>query len=153
MGDEGKGPVRILIADDHELLRSGLRHLLETNPNFVVISEASDGAQTLAKARRLKPDVLLLDLSMPNVSGLEVLRELGKSENLRTILLTAAIEKSQMDEAVGLGARGVILKSSLTKHIFQAVHAVVAGDIWLVNKATKEPTAQKKSTKHHGNTK
>lgn len=145
--------VRIIIADDHELLRVGLRRLLETQPNFIVTCEAADSNQTIARTRRLKPDILLLDLAMPKRSGLEVLRDLGKLESVRIILLTAAIEKHQADEALELGARGIILKGSLTVSLFQAIDSVLAGDIWLLDKATKNRPIQQKTKTHHGKTK
>jgi DNA-binding NarL/FixJ family response regulator len=149
---EHQSPIRIIIADDHELLRTGLRCLLETKSNFAVISEAADGIRALTETRRLKPDVLLLDLSMPNGSGLDVLKELGKSEHPRIIVLTAAIGKRETDEVLGLGAAGVVLKGALTAQLFQAIDTVVAGDIWSFNKAIKRKPAEKKATKRHGRT-
>src|SRR5947207_12198526 len=127
MVDGQESTVRILIADDHELLRAGLRRLLETRPNFAVISEAANGAKTLAKARRLKPDIILLDLAMPKMSGLDVLKQLGKPAASRVIVLAATIEKRQMNEAIALGAHGILLKSSLTTHLFEAIKTVTEG--------------------------
>ena len=149
----GKSTIHILIADDHQLLREGLRRLLETNPNFVVISEAVDGSQAIAKARRLKPDIILLDLSMPKVSGLDVLKELGKSQHSRIIVLAAAIEKRQMDQAIEYGARGIVLKASLTARLFQAIETVAAGEFWLLDKPMKKPVASKTVSKHQGHRK
>jgi len=109
-------PVRILLADDHPIFRDGLRRLLETEPGFRVIGEASDGAEAVKLARKLNPDILLLDLAMPNHPGLEAVRELGSGAPLlRIILLTAAIEKEQIVEALQFGARGVVLKESATQ--------------------------------------
>ena len=125
-------PVRILLADDHPIFRDGLRRLLETEPGFHVVGEASDGAEAVAMARKLKPDLLLLDLAMPRHPGLEAVRELGSSGTAtRILLLTAAVEKEQIVEALQLGARGVVLKESATQLLLNSIHAVMAGHYWV----------------------
>ena len=125
-------PVRILLADDHPIFRDGLRRLLEAEPGFHVVGEASDGAEAVAMARKLKPDLLLLDLAMPRHPGLEAVRELGNSENpTRILLLTAAVEKDQIVEALQLGARGVVLKESATELLLNSIRAVMAGQYWV----------------------
>jgi two-component system nitrate/nitrite response regulator NarL len=125
-------PVRILIADDHPIFRDGLRRLLETEPGFRVIGEASDGAEAIKLARKLNPDILLLDLAMPNHPGLEAVRELGSGAPLlRIILLTAAIEKEQIVEALQFGARGVVLKESATQLLMNSIRAVMNGQYWV----------------------
>jgi DNA-binding NarL/FixJ family response regulator len=87
-------PIRIVIADDHHLVREGLRRLLEQQTEFTVVGEAANGLEALEQVKALTPDVLLLDLAMPRMNGLEVLRELGDAvEQVRTILLTASIEE------------------------------------------------------------
>ena len=116
--------VRLVIADDHPIFRDGLRRLLEAEAEMKVIGEASDGAEAVKLARQLKPDILLLDLAMPRHPGLEALRELSMPANatpVRVILLTAAAEKSQIVEALQLGARGVVLKDSATQLLLKAV--------------------------------
>src|ERR1700690_818875 len=93
--------VRIVLADDHPLYRVGLLRLLEAEPDWKVLGEASDGAEAVKMARQLKPDILLLDLAMPKHPGLEALRDLSMPANaapVRVILLTAAAEKSQLVE-------------------------------------------------------
>jgi two-component system nitrate/nitrite response regulator NarL len=127
-------PIRIVIADDHPIFRDGLRRLLESESDLKVLGEASDGAEAVKLARQLKPDILLLDLSMPRHPGLEALRELGTtpgSSPVRVILLTAAVEKSQIVEALQLGARGVVLKDSATQLLLKAIHTVMAGEYWV----------------------
>ena len=126
--------VRIVIADDHPIFRDGLRRLLEAEPGLTVLGEASDGAEAVRLARQLKPDILLLDLSMPKHPGLEALRELSSgasSSPVRVILLTAAAEKSQIVEALQLGARGVVLKDSATQLLLKAIHTVMSGEYWV----------------------
>lgn len=129
-------PVRIVIADDHPIFRDGLRRLLEAEPDLKVLGEASDGAEAVRLARQIKPDILLLDLAMPKHPGLEALRDLSTGANsgstpVRVILLTAAAEKSQIVEALQLGARGVVLKDSATQLLLKAIHTVMSGEYWV----------------------
>lgn len=126
-------PIRLAIADDHPIFRDGLRRLLEAEPDLKVVGEARDGAEAVKLVRELKPDILLLDLAMPKHPGLEALHELstGGPKALRVILLTAAAEKSQIVEALQLGARGVVLKDSATAVLLQAIHKIMAGEYWV----------------------
>jgi len=126
--------VRILIADDHPIFRDGLRRLLEAEEGLKVLGEAADGAEAVKLARQLKPDILLLDLAMPKHPGLEALRDLSVAPGaspVRVILLTAAAEKSQIVEALQLGARGVVLKDSATQLLLKAIHTVMSGEYWV----------------------
>src|SRR6202044_4015565 len=123
--------VRLVIADDHPIFRHGLRRLLEAEADLKVIGEASDGAEAVKLAKQLKPDILLLDLSMRKHPGLEALRDLSMPANqtpVRVILLTAAAEKSQIVEALQLGARGVVLKDSATQLLLKAIQTVMSGE-------------------------
>ena len=132
--DKRSQPVRIVIADDHPIFRDGLRRLLEAEPDLKVIGEASDGAEAVKMARQLKPDILLLDLAMPRMPGLEALREMSSgatASSVRVILLTAAAEKKQIVEALQLGARGVVLKDSATQLLLKSIHTVMAGEYWV----------------------
>ena len=125
-------PIRILIADDHAIFRDGLRRLLATQEDFQVIAEASDGKEAFTLATELKPDVLLLDLAMPRVPGMEVLRELAHQETaVRTILLTAAIQPFAVTSALQLGARGIVLKASPPELLLKSIRAVHEGQFWV----------------------
>jgi DNA-binding NarL/FixJ family response regulator len=118
--------IRILIADDHLLFRDGLRKLLESEPGFSVVGEAADGLETIEIARRLEPDVLLLDLAMPRMNGLDSLTTLDTTRT-RVILLTAALNDSELLKAIQLGARGVVLKEAATRSLLDAIRRVLDG--------------------------
>ena len=125
-------PIRLLIADDHAIFRDGLRRLLATQDDFQVIAEASDGKEAIALATELRPDVLLLDLAMPRVPGMEVLRELGRMDlPVRTILLTAAIQPFAVTSALQLGARGIVLKASPPELLLKSIRSVHEGQFWV----------------------
>jgi two-component system nitrate/nitrite response regulator NarL len=125
-------PIRIVIADDHAIFRDGLRRLLATQEDFVVVAEASDGKEAIALATELRPDILLLDLAMPRVPGMEVLRELAHQEiSVRTILLTAGIQPFAVTSALQLGARGIVLKASPPELLLKSIRAVYEGQFWV----------------------
>lgn len=126
------GHVRIVIADDHPLFRDGLRRLLQAEPGFEVVGEASDGEALLSLVKQIRPDIILLDLAMPRQDGMEVLRELAASDlPVRTLLLTASIDKAQIVRALKLGAYGVILKESTTQRLYDGIRCVMAGQYWV----------------------
>jgi two-component system, NarL family, nitrate/nitrite response regulator NarL len=127
-----RNDVSIVIADDHPIFRAGLRALIQSERGFALASEAVDGEQAIAVARKLKPDILLLDLAMPKISGIEVLRQLSVlSLATRCILLTAQIDDVQITDALKFGARGVILKDTATQLLIKSIHCVVAGEFWV----------------------
>jgi len=131
MNSDGQ-EVKILLADDHPIFRDGLKRLLEAEPGFKVIGEASNGVEAVRLVKQMRPELLLLDLSMPQQTGIEAIRELGSlGASVRIILLTAAAEKSQIVEALQLGARGVVLKDSATQLLIQAIRTVMGGEYWV----------------------
>jgi DNA-binding NarL/FixJ family response regulator len=128
------GPIRILIADDHPLVRDGLGTLLATQPDFIVVGTATGGGEALRLVAELEPDVLLLDVSMPGISGLEVMRELksrGAGLGCKTILLTAAIDRNDVTCALKHGARGVVLKNSPMELVYKSIRKVHEGELWV----------------------
>ena len=120
--------IRILVADDHPMLREGLVAVLNTQPDFEIVGEASDGSEVVRLAARLKPDVILLDLEMPNMDGVAALEKLrnGSSE-ARIIIFTAYDTDERILSALRAGARGYLLKGASRKEIFDAIRTVHAG--------------------------
>jgi DNA-binding NarL/FixJ family response regulator len=122
----------IVISYDHALFREGLRKLLEAEPGMRIVGEAVDGEETVRVVGQLKPHVLLLDLSLPKLNGLEVLGELSKlGLQTRTIMLTAAIEREQVVEALQLGVRGIVLKHSALQLLLKSIRCVNEGQYWI----------------------
>ena len=144
VGDAAGRPVRVVLADDESLFRACLRQLLavpapvlkdvygvDVGHGFEVVGEAGSGAETVQVVQAVRPDLLLLDLIMPRMSGLEALRELAARDTLRTILLAGTIERTDLLTAVQLGVRGLVLKDSTTELLFEAIVCVLAGQYWL----------------------
>ncbi len=124
--------IRILIADDHPVVRIGLRNMLLADPQMKVVAEAKDGWKRCTWCARSRPDILLLDLAMPKMPGMEALRELtGDNGGTRTIVLSGNVDKRQILEALQLGARGVVLKDAVVAHLSACVRAVMQGQYWL----------------------
>jgi DNA-binding NarL/FixJ family response regulator len=120
--------IRILVADDHPMLREGLVAVLSTQPDFDVIGEASDGSEVVWLAERLHPDVILLDLEMPNADGVAALERLRDADaRTRTIVFTAYDTDERILGALRAGARGYLLKGASRKEIFDAVRTVHSG--------------------------
>lgn len=124
--------VRILVADDHPIFRDGLRRLLEAEPDLSVVAQAVDAAEAIQLTQQVQPDILLLDVAMPKVSGIEALETLVELPNPPgVILLTAAIDRGDIVKALQLGARGVVLKESATAVLLKAIRVVMEGGYWV----------------------
>ncbi|HXM22136.1 MAG TPA: response regulator transcription factor [Terriglobales bacterium] len=117
--------VRILVADDHPVVRHGLRTLLGGHPEWEIVDEAADGLEAVAKADRLKPDVVVLDITMPKMSGLEACRIIRRTTPASEILIVTQHDSPQMmREALEAGARGYVVKSNAARDLLAAVEAV-----------------------------
>ena len=128
----------MLLADDHKLLRSGLKLLLQRNPDMLVVGETADGEQTIQLFEQLQPDILLLDLSMPNMNGIECLKEIkSRYPQAKVIALTMHEDESYIKRAMQAGASAYVHKSAADTDLFKAIEAVEAGGIYLSQQDSK----------------
>ncbi len=124
--------IRVIIADDHTLIRQGIMQLLEFDEDIVIVGQAKDGIECLSLINRVEADVLLLDINMPNKNGIEVLEALkGKRKKLRTLVLTIHNETEYLLKAVDIGVNGYILKDSGFDELRNAIHVVYNGDTYI----------------------
>lgn len=124
--------IRIVVADDHPVVRFGVKNMLERDPGIEVVGEAEDGDDAITQTLELEPDILLLDLMMPRLPGLEAMRAImSKSPRVKILLLTSTISTQQIIEALQIGARGIVLKDSVAADLAKALRAVISGDYWI----------------------
>ena len=124
--------IRIVVADDHPVVRFGVKNMLMNEPGFEVAGEAEDGDDAITQTLELEPDILLLDLAMPRLPGLEAMRAImTKSPRVKIVLLTSTISTQQIIEALQIGARGIVLRDSVAGDLGSALRAVVQGDYWI----------------------
>ena len=129
--------MRILIADDHPIVREGLRKLLSLEDDVEIVGEAADGEATVSMVERLDPDIVLLDLRMPGMDGfgaLQRMQRLGKKT--RVIVLTASEDRNEFVQAMKLGCSGIVLKQTASDLIIKSIRKVFAGEIWLDSNTT-----------------
>ncbi|MGA3241960.1 MAG: response regulator transcription factor [Bryobacteraceae bacterium] len=131
-------PIRILIADDHAIIRGGLRALLASEPGFEIVAEAGDGRQAVELAERELPNVAILDISMPILNGLEAARQISsKLQEIQLVMLTVHADECYLLNALKAGARGYVLKSSSEFEIVEAVRAVAQGKAYFSPKVSR----------------
>jgi DNA-binding NarL/FixJ family response regulator len=131
-------PVRIVVADDHEVVRAGFAALLDTQPDFAVLGTASDGAEAVQMSRALCPDVILMDVRMPGTDGIEATRQLtAATSGPRVIILTTFDLDEYVYDALCAGASGFLLKDVTAERLFDAVRVVAAGEALLAPTVTR----------------
>ncbi len=131
-------PVRIVVADDHQVVRTGFAALLDTQPDFTVLGTASDGAEAVRMSRELRPDIVLMDVRMPGTDGIEATRQLtGKVDSPRIIILTTFDLDEYVYDALRAGASGFLLKDVTAERLFDAVRVVAAGEALLAPAVTR----------------
>lgn len=122
---------RVLIVDDHLVVREGLKLLIETNDNYTIIGEAENGKKAVYLTDELKPDIILMDLYMPEMSGLEAIKQIKEKHNLPIIILTTYNEDHLMIEGIELGAKGYLLKDTSSETLFHTMDAALRGEVLL----------------------
>ncbi len=136
-GQGANTPVRVLIADDHPIVREGLRRLLSLEDDVEVVGEAGDGEATVSMVEKLDPDVVLLDLRMPGMDGFATLQRMQRlGRKTRVIVLTASEDKNEFVQAMKLGCSGIVLKQTAADLIVKSIRKVHAGEIWLDSHTT-----------------
>jgi DNA-binding NarL/FixJ family response regulator len=134
--------IRILLADDHALVRAGLRAILQEIPEVEVVADVSDGRAALRSIEELKPDLALLDISMPGLNGLEVAAKMGRDRRrTRVIILSMHVDDEYIRRALAAGAAGYLLKNSDRSELEMAVRAAARGDTWLTPEVSKRIAA------------
>ena len=124
--------VRIVLADDHQMFREALRRLLDEERDLVVVGEAGDGEEAVALTLQHEPDILLLDVAMPNANGMQVLEQIAAaSKSTRIIMVTGAVEEQELRQALQLGARGFVLKESGAMQLLESIRVVYSGDYFV----------------------
>jgi DNA-binding NarL/FixJ family response regulator len=130
--------LRILIADDHEVVRRGLCALLQTHEGWEVCGEAADGREAVEKAKQLKPDIVILDIGMPNLNGLAATRQLADFDpNYKIIVLTITDSDHVIREALNAGARGFVLKSDAVRDLVAAIEALQRGQMFFTSRVNE----------------
>jgi DNA-binding NarL/FixJ family response regulator len=129
--------IRIALADDHPIFRDGLCRLLSLEEDFIVVAQANDGLQVLEVLRQYEPDILLLDLNMPGLSGLATLQRVQAAHTkTRVILLTASDNQNEFVDALKLGSCGIVQKQTATELLVDSIRRVHAGELWMDSRTT-----------------
>jgi len=124
--------IKLMLVDDHDVIRTGLRSYLETQPGFAVIAEANTGLQALEKARDVKPDIVLMDITMPDMDGMEATQKLKKLyPDCQILVLTVHADKQYFMKMLSVGASGYITKQAAADELVSAIHAIAAGHVYL----------------------
>lgn len=135
--------IRVLLADDHSVVRDGLRRLVEGAGDMTVVAEAADGREAIRKAREISPDVAVVDISMPGVDGLEVVRQIRSAHpDLPVLILTMHEEEQYVVRAIGAGAKGYLTKRSAAEQLLQAIRKVHSGGRYLGDSASEALAAR-----------
>ena len=131
-------PIRVILADDHTIVRDGLRALLEANPEIMVVGDASNGLEVVERVRELKPDIVIMDISMPALNGIDATSQILESNpNVGVIILSMLGTADHVFHALQAGVRGYLLKESAGREVMEAVEAVYGGEMYFSRPITQ----------------
>lgn len=131
-------PIKIIISDDHQLFRDGIANLLSSSPQIEIVAQAENGSEVIEKAMQLKPDIVIMDLSLPNINGVDATRILNKElPKTKVLVLTMHAEKNYIKEALEAGAYGYLFKDCSYDQLIEAINTVYRGKKYLSNKITE----------------
>jgi two-component system response regulator NreC len=131
-------PIRILLADDHTMVRDGLRALLEPQADFAIVAEAADGRECVQRAEETSPDVVMMDIAMPTMNGIEATRRiLAANPSIGVVILSMHQDESYVLQSLNAGAKGYLLKDSPREDILEAIRSVAAGRAFLSRKVSR----------------
>lgn len=138
-----KPPIRVLVADDHPIVREGIVSLLRGEQDLDVVGEAGDGKETVELVERLRPDVLILDVSMPRLNGITAAWQIGRTTSeVRIIILTVHADQAYVTQALAAGVRGYVLKQAVTAELAKAIRMVQSGEIFLSPEISSSLTSE-----------
>ena len=144
------GKIKLVIADDHRLFRSGLRQLIEKQPGIHVVAEAATGFEAIAVVKEFSPDIVLMDISMPELNGIEAMRRIvAEHRDVRVIVLSMHSDRRYIAEALRAGAKGYLLKDSAPEELLRAIHKVMRNQFYLsakINAQVIEDFVQQSAT-------
>jgi DNA-binding NarL/FixJ family response regulator len=127
--------IRILLADDHQILREGLKYILDTQTDMIVAGEVADGRQAIRETKRIKPEVLIMDIAMPELNGIDATRQIiEECPSVKVIILSMHYSTEHIYQALLAGAKGFVIKESAGKELIQAIRAVYGGHRYLSQK-------------------
>ncbi|NJP53812.1 response regulator transcription factor, partial [Streptomyces sp. SBST2-5] len=141
----GRAPVKVLLADDEHLVRSGFKMLIDVEDDVEVVGEATDGAQTVERARATRPDVVLMDIRMPRLDGIQATEQIVRTpglDHVRVLILTTYETDAYVFEALQAGASGFLLKDAGPAELLHAIRVVAAGDALLAPRITRRLIGQ-----------
>lgn len=131
-------PIRVLIVDDHQMVRQGLRFFLSTQPGIVLVGEAEGGAEAVALADKLRPDVVLMDLIMPGMDGLEAICQIRSHHNeIEILVLTSYVDDQKVLSAIKCGANGYLMKDVKPQELARAIRTAAQGEVYLHTEAAR----------------
>jgi len=131
-------PLRILLVDDHEIVRRGLRSLIETQPQWQICAEAEDGREAVSLTLSLKPDIVVMDITMPLLNGLDATRQiLAEAPNVRVLTLTMHDKEDVVREVLAAGAMGYVLKSDASRHLIEAIESLSRNEVYFTSRISR----------------